>query len=212
MLISVIGGRIIPSFTRNWLVKRGAATLPSPASAVDKLALATLHAGMFGWVLLPSFQPLGALLLIAAVCNLWRLVRWRGAATVSGPLLLVLHIGYAWLVAGAGVLGLSILDPGVPVSAAIHALTAGAFATMILAVMTRATRGHTGGTLSADRGTLLIYLGVTLAAATRIAAVCATGWTLSLLIWSGCLWIVGFGGFVLLYGPMLLGRHPLDLK
>ena len=83
---------------------------------------------------------------------------------------MILHIGYAWLVLGAALLGLAMLDADLPQSAAIHALTAGAIGTMTLAVMTRVTRGHTGRDLSADRATRLIYILVTLAAITRVAA------------------------------------------
>ena len=135
-----------------------------------KLALGILHAGLIGWAFLPAFWPVGLLLLLGAAINLWRLLRWRGIATTAEPLLLVLHVGYAWLVLGVALLGLAVLDADVPLSAAIHALTAGAIGTMILAVMTRATRGHTGRDLSADRVTVLIYGLVTLAAITRVAA------------------------------------------
>ena len=101
------------------------------------------------------------------------------------------------------------LGVDVPVSAAIHALTAGAIGTMILAVMTRATRGHTGRDLSADRVTVLIYGLVTFAAITRVTAAFAACWTMPLLIISACLWISAFAGFVLAYGPMLiLPRRP----
>ena len=92
----------------------------------------------------------------------------------------------------------------VPQSAAIHALTVGAIGTMILAVMTRATRGHTGRALSADRITSLIYFLVTVAAIGRVAAAFGVVWTMPLLIISGCLWITAFGLFVLRYGPFLL--------
>lgn len=204
VLVSAIGGRIVPNFTRNWLAKRGVPAQPGGHGHVDRGALATLHAGLFGWVFLPGFQPVGLLLLVAAALNLWRLSRWCGAATATEPLLFVLHIGYGWLVPGVALLGLSILDANLPQSAAIHALTAGAVGTMALAVMTRATRGHTGRDLSADRATTLIYLLVTLAAITRVAATIATGWSMPLLIVSACCWIAAFGGFVLSYGPMLL--------
>ena len=99
---------------------------------------------------------------------------------------------------------MAVLGADVPLSAAIHALTAGAIGTMILAVTTRATRGHTGRDLSADRVTVLIYGLVTLAAITRIAAAFGATWTMPLLIISACLWIFAFAGFVLAYGPMLL--------
>src|SRR5208337_1429144 len=143
VLISVMAGRIVPSFTRNWLAKRPRSDLPAGHGRIDRVAV-------------------GILLLLGAAINLWRLLRWRGIATTAEPLLLVLHVGYAWLVLGVALLGLAVLDADVPLSAAIHALTAGAIGTMILAVMTRATRGHVGRELSADRVTVLIYVLVTL--------------------------------------------------
>jgi uncharacterized protein involved in response to NO len=81
MLISVIGGRIIPNFTRNWLVKQGVTTGSHAHGLIDRAALGTLHAGLLGWAMLPAFRPLGALLLLAAALNLWRLARWRGNAS-----------------------------------------------------------------------------------------------------------------------------------
>ena len=75
--------------------------------------------------------------------NLWRLLRWRGDATAAKPLLLVLHVGYAWIALGAALLGLAILDANLPQSAALHALPAGVIGTMILAVITRVGRDRT---------------------------------------------------------------------
>jgi uncharacterized protein involved in response to NO len=203
-LISVVAGRIVPSFTRNWLAKRQSSNLPAGHGWVDRVALAILHAGLVFWVFLPAFRPIGPLLLLGAVLNFWRLLRWRGVATTAEPLLFTLHIGYAWLVLGVALLGLSTLDADLPQSAAIHALTVGAIGTTILAVMTRATRGHVGRELSADRITSLIYILVTLAAITRIVAALSAAWTMPLLIASACLWIAAFGSFVISYGPMLL--------
>jgi uncharacterized protein involved in response to NO len=204
VLISVMAGRIVPSFTRNWLAKRPGSDLPAGHGWIDRVALGILHAGLVGWAFLPEFRPVGLLLLLGAATNLLRLLRWRGIATTAEPLLLVLHVGYAWLVLGVALLGLAVLGADVPFSAAIHALTAGAIGTMILAVMTRATRGHSGRDLSADRVTVLIYGLVSLAAITRIAAAFGVAWTMPLLIISGCLWISAFAGFVLAYGPMLI--------
>jgi len=204
VLISVVAGRIVPSFTRNWLAKRRISDLPAVHGWIDQAALGVLHAGLFGWAFLPGFHPNGLLLLLGAMLNLWRLLRWRGGATAAEPLLLVLHIGYAWLVLGAAFLGLAILDADLPQSAALHTLGAGAIGTTILAVMTRVARGHTGHDLSADRVTSLIYILVTLAAMARVAAAFGAGWTMPLLIASACLWIAAFGVFTLCYGPMLL--------
>jgi uncharacterized protein involved in response to NO len=205
VLISVVAGRIVPSFTRNWLAKRPGADFPAVDKGIDRAALGLLHAGLFGWALFPGFRPIGLVLLLGAALNFWRLVRWRGGATAAEPLLFILHIGYAWLVLGAALLGLSMLDADLPQSAAIHAITAGAIGSMILAVMTRATRGHTGRDLAADRSTRLIYILVSLAAVTRVAAAFGVDWTMPLLVISACFWIAAFGGFVLSYGPMLIG-------
>jgi uncharacterized protein involved in response to NO len=208
VLISVMAGRIVPSFTRNWLAKRGESALPAPPGTLDRIALAVLHVGLIGWAFLPTFLPAGLLLVLGAAINLWRLLRWRGMATASEPLLLVLHVGYAWLVLGVALLGLGVLGVDVPPSAAIHALTVGAIGTMILAVTTRATRGHTGRDLAADPATTLIFGLVTLAAITRIAAALATDWMLPLLIAAAALWIAAFAGFALAYGRMLILPRP----
>jgi len=116
----------------------------------------------------------------------------------------VLHIGYGWLVLGVALLGLAVIDAHLPQSAAIHALTAGAIGTMTLAVMTRATRGHTGRALAADRATISTYLLVNVAAIVRVAAAIGETWTTPLLVASGVLWTGAFALFVLCYGPMLL--------
>ena len=202
VLISVVGGRVIPSFTHNWLAKRPHARLPVTTKAVEHAALGTLHTGMIGWAFVPDFRPVGVLLLLGAATNLWRLARWRGTATRTNPLLLILHIGYTWLVLGAGLLGLSVLAK-LAQSAAIHTLTAGAIGTMTLAVMTRATLGHTGRELMADRRTIAIFLLVTVAAAARVVAAASGTWVMPLLETSAVLWIGAFVLFVLHYGPLL---------
>lgn len=215
VLISVIAGRIVPAFTRNWLVRRngpdaGPRSGPAAPAWVDRAALGVLHTGLLGWAIWPDLAPLGYLLIAGGVLNLWRLARWRGAATLAEPLLLILHVGYAWLGAGVILLGLSLLLPSVPLSAAIHALTAGAIATMTLAVMTRATRGHTGRALTAGPETVAIYGLVTLAALTRVAAAWAGSGLMTWLIVSAACWIGAFALFCIVYGQMLLtpARQP----
>jgi len=155
-------------------------------------------------VLFPAAHPTGVALLAGAALNLWRLLRWRGAATRSETFLLILHIGYCWLVLGVAALGLSNVDTALPLTAAIHALTAGAIGTMILAIMTRVTRGHTGRSLTADATTNLIYALVILAAATRIAAALIHYARADLLLASAALWISAFGLFLARYAPLLM--------
>jgi uncharacterized protein involved in response to NO len=204
VLISVIGGRIVPAFTRNWLNARGLSPVPPAADTLDRTALALLQAAMIGWTFLPGWRPVGLLLLIAAALNLARLARWRGVATSDEPLLLVLHVGYLWLVAGVALLGLSLLTDMVPAAAAVHALTAGAMGTMILAVMTRATLGHTGRVLRADVATMVIYALVSVAAVLRVIAAWVSSGQMDLLEVAVVAWVGAFGLFVAEYGPMLL--------
>ena len=212
VLISVVAGRIVPGFTRNWLAQRDdprAGDLPPPHGWIDRGALGFLHAGLLGWAILPGFRPFGLMLVLGAGLNFWRLLRWRGGATFAEPLLFILHVGYAWLALGSLLLGLAALGVDVPQSAAIHALTAGAIGTMTLAVMTRVARGHTGRALAADRATVLIYILVNLAATLRIAVAVGDLWATALLVASASLWIGAFGLFVIGYGPiLLLPRRP----
>lgn len=204
VLVSVIGGRIIPTFTRNWLAKQQTQKLPASHGPADRIALGSLHAGLLIWAFLPETRWAGGLLVAAAFCNVWRLWRWRGLSTKREPLLLILHIGYGWLIVGVLLLGLVTLGAPFPQSAAIHALTAGAIGTMILAVMTRATRGHTGRALSADRVTIVIYGLISAAALTRIAASILDRVEVPLLVASAGFWIAAFLVFVISYGRALL--------
>jgi uncharacterized protein involved in response to NO len=143
--------------------------------------------------------------LAAGLALAWRLMRWHGIATWREPLLLVLHLGYGWLALGLVLLGLNGLWPALPETTALHALTVGAVGTMTLAVMTRASLGHTGQPLTANAGTMTIYLLMTLAAILRLAAPLAGSHMLLVLSLAGAAWTGAFGLFVVLYAP-LLGR------
>lgn len=152
-LIMLIGGRIIPSFTRNWLVRENPGRLPVPFGRIDIVSIAIAVAALAVWVVRPEGPVTGAALLIAGIMQA---ARWAGERTVSERLLLILHVGYAFVPLGfvlvaAAAFGL------VLASAGIHAWTAGAVGTMTLAVMSRASLGHTGRTLTADWATQLVY-------------------------------------------------------
>ena len=207
VLISVIGGRIIPSFTRNWLSKRKSPRLPSPQDMLDTAAVALLAAALILWAFLPGHRVTGALLIAAALLNAVRLGRWAGMGSWPEPLLFILHIGYGWVAAGTALLGLSFFNIGVPAASAIHALTAGATAVMILAVMTRVTLGHTGRDLIASRATVAVFVLINAAAITRVFASWHTEFMTTLLFVAGACWIAAFGLFELVYGPMLLSRR-----
>jgi uncharacterized protein involved in response to NO len=204
LMISLIGGRIVPSFTRNWLAKRGVTQgLPGQPGRFDQLAIVLTALGLLAWIAAPAGWLPGSLLALAAAGQAVRLARWKGWKAVRDPLVLVLHVGYAWVPIGLALLAASQLDPMLPRSAAIHALTAGAMGTMILAVMTRATLGHTGRELRAGPGTSLIYLLVTAGAVLRVAAsLGGVDYRVGLEV-AGLCWLGGFLLFIAIYSPIL---------
>ncbi len=203
LLISLIGGRIIPSFTRNWLAKRGVRTgLPTQAGKFDLFVIGATAFTLLAWLSGPATAPIGAVLIAAAALQLARWVRWRGYRTFADPLVLILHVGYAWLPIGLALLGLSLMG-AVPRSAAIHALTAGAMTTMILAVMTRASLGHTARELKANAATVVLYLLVTAGALLRVCASLRLidygfGIEIAGIVWGGALLL-----FLIAYAPVL---------
>lgn len=110
-LIALIGGRIVPSFTRNWMKARSIAPQPSPFGSIDRLALGLTVAGAGLWIVAPQAAVSGVALGLAGVANLARLLRWRGWRAAAEPLVWILHVGYAWLGAGLLLLGIASLDP-----------------------------------------------------------------------------------------------------
>ena len=206
VLIAIIGGRIIPAFTRNWLTRHGGTErLPAQANLFDKVVIGVTCLALAFWTVVPDSQPAALLLLAAGVLHIVRLARWAGLSAARDPLVFILHISYAWLPIGLLLLGASIVSEVMPASAAMHALAAGAMASMTLAVMTRATRGHTGRPLEADRATVVIYALVTLGALLRVTApLLPIDYMLSIRL-AGGLWGGAFLLFALAYGPMLLG-------
>ena len=204
LMISLIGGRIVPSFTRNWLVKHGVKDrLPGQPGRFDFATIAVTALALLAWIAALSSRAAGAMLVGAGLLQAVRLARWGGLRAWRDPLVLILHVGYFWVPTGLLLLGASLLGALIPTSAAIHALTAGAMATMILAVMTRATLGHTGRELKADGPTVLVYILITAGALLRVAAPFGLidytlGMRVSALAWGGA-----FLGFLIVYGPML---------
>ena len=208
MLISLVGGRIVPSFTRNWLARRKEGRLPAPVSRFDGVAIAVSLIALILWTALPDNSATGIALILAALVQAIRIARWAGERTASDQLVLVLHVGYAFLPIGFALLGSSILDPSlIPRSAGIHAWTAGAIALMTLAVMTRATLGHTGQPLVASKGTQTLYLLAVASAVLRISA--SFDGSMLLMELAAATWVATFTGFVLLYTPLLARERPI---
>ncbi len=205
MLIAFIGGRVVPSFTRNWMMQARLAPLPATEDRFDRFGVIAAAAGLAAWIAFPDHPLAGVGLLLGGTGTLARLARWRTAKVLTDPLVWSLHAGYGWLGLGLTLTGASVLWPGVvPRTAGLHALLAGAAGGMTLAMMTRATLGHTGRAREADRATTLVYVAANLAAVLRVAAAFAVAQREPLLIAAGSLWVLAFAAFVLRYGPMLV--------
>ena len=204
-LIMLIGGRIVPSFTHTWLLRQGGARLPASFGRFDLVALLVSGGALIMWIAAPMIDATGVLFLIAAILQAVRLWRWAGMYAWREPLVLVLHLGYAFVPLGFLLGGISIFEPHALVgTAAMHAWTVGAIGIMTLAVMTRATRGHTGHELTASATTVATYAMVLAASVLRIAAGAFPQANWGLIELAGIAWIAAFCLFLLEYAPMLL--------
>lgn len=207
LLIAIVGGRIVPAFTSNWLKSQGNPAIVRSEPWRDRAALAVLLALVVAEAAGASDAAVGSLAAAAAALHAWRLAGWQGIETVRAPILWVLHLGYAWLVVGLALKAAALLGGLLPETAAIHALTAGAVGTMTLAVMSRAALGHSGRKLVASRATVAAYVLVTIAAMLRVGAGIAPGsYAAALIEDAGIAWILGFGAFVTAYFPILCFR------
>ena len=206
LMISLIGGRIVPSFTNNWLTRNNPGRLPIPFSQFDLVTIVVSAFALVAWIIAPTHWLPGMLLIVAGCLQAVRLARWAGDRTVSDGLVLILHIGYAFVPLGFLMVGLAAFVPDIPVTAGIHAWTAGAIGLMTVAVMTRATLGHTGQPLQAGRGTHAIY--ALLAASALVRVFAAFMGSVDLLEFAGFAWVAAFLLFVVLYGPLLVMRKP----
>ncbi len=207
MLLSLIGGRIVPSFTRNWLVKQGLVAKPAAVGRLDKLTLIATLVCLSLWTVLPENIVTAYLSLAAGILHLVRLARWSGWRALPEPLLWILHVGYFFVPLGFVAIGLSALDLEVsPPVGALHIWMAGAIGVMTLAVMTRASLGHAGRPLSATPAVTAVYLLVLGSIALRFIASfdVAPVW---ILYTSAGAWIAGFAGFCVLYWPILTARR-----
>ncbi|MDR5654034.1 NnrS family protein [Ruixingdingia sedimenti] len=202
MLIGLIGGRIIPSFTRNWLAQRRATRLPVPFGRADGAVMALTGLALAGFVALPLHPLTAALCGLAGLAQLWRLSRWQGGQTGAEPLLWVLHLAYAFYALGFLSVAAAAVD-WLPQAGARHVWLAGAIGLMTLAVMTRASLGHAGRPLHAGPWVAACYVALALAVVTRFASglMPAEVWLLHL---SAGFWLLAFGGFAVIYAPILL--------
>lgn len=202
LLIGLIGGRIIPSFTRNWLAKQGPGPMPVPFGRFDAASLVVTLGALMFWVGIPEGPLTAAALILAGMVQALRLARWRGWRVWRSALLLMLHLAYAFIPAGLvslGLTGLGMLSGAV----GLHLLGIGAIGGMTLAVMMRASLGHTGRELHAGPALSIAFGCVALAAMVRVAVPSEPG------LWAAAtLWSCGFTIFAVGLAPVLALPNP----
>ncbi len=204
LLIMLIGGRITPSFTRNWLVRQGEGRLPTPFNRFDMLILALSALLFVAWVFLGSIAPLALPFALLALLHALRLTRWAGERCLANPLLLVLHIAYATIPLGIALLALAAWSGDTAMEiAALHVFGIGTIGGMTNAVMIRASLGHTGRPLFATPAINAIFALIAVSLLLREAAALLPG-TAWMLTASGLAWILAYGLFVMIVGPWLL--------
>jgi uncharacterized protein involved in response to NO len=203
LLITVIGGRVIPNFTANWLRGRGHRDLPGNNVLVDRLTiLLTLLVGI-ATTFLPLHPAAAILAICAAILHAVRLSAWRGLATRAEPLLLMLHVAYAWLPVGYALMASAALGWVFPPTAALHALTMGAMGSMVLAMITRVPLGHTGRSLHASLLITMAYAVLTIAVAIRVLSPLAGSAYQVMIDASAAGWMLAFAIFSIRYWPIL---------
>ncbi len=199
-LITLIGGRVIPSFTRNWLVKAGSMRLPIPFNRYDAVCLLTGAVALIAWVGVPDAAFSQWALAAAAVLHAIRLIRWRGYLTMRAPILLILHVAYGFIPVGMIVLALGQQIAG------LHLLGIGAIGGMTTAMIIRATLGHTGRALHLGPSLIAAFGLIMLAALIRSAAPSVQFGGVQGLEIAALLWTVGYGIILAKVGPWLWSK------
>lgn len=204
LLVTVIGGRIVPAFTASALRPGSPATV-RVSSTLTALAVAAMVAVALGDLFVPDGTIAGAIAALAALVQAVRLAQWQPLRTLRQPIVWVLHLAYLWLPVGLALKAIALLTGAAPAAFWLHALTIGAAASMILAVMTRASLGHTGRPLVVDPLIALAYVLLTAAALVRVfgLAVLPLAYREVILL-AALLWTAAFALFVGIYAPMLL--------
>jgi uncharacterized protein involved in response to NO len=201
-LIMLIGGRIVPSFTRNWLARRPPGAMPEPFNRFDAFVVTISVAALLIWIAAPIGKLAATGLVTAGCLQVVRLARWAGYRTAADRLVLILHVAYAFVPVGFLLSGLGALDVILP-SAGVHAWTVGAIGTMTLAVMSRASLGHTGRRLAASTSTQVVYTAIVVAAIARICAAVLPDEMMTFLPIAGFGWVIAFVGFAVVYAKVL---------
>jgi uncharacterized protein involved in response to NO len=203
ILMAIIGGRVIPAFTRN--------ALPSATSRHEpwvevitfvSMILVTVVTVLNGYWAVPSMLA-AVLLIIAAASHAIRLALWDPVKTLHNPLLWMMPVAYSWMPIAFLLRALAVTNV-VAAGAWIHAMTMGAVSSLMLAMMMRSSLGHTGRQLTASKVDMAAFLLLQLAAIVRVFASVVAGETYQQwIVASGLIWALAFLVFALRYVPML---------
>ena len=205
LLITVIGGRIVPAFTASALKQRGVAGTVRAWPGVTELAVGSMIAVVLSDLFVPDGTIAGVIAALAAVMQVARLAQWRTLQTLRQPIVWVLHLAYVWLPLGLTLKAAALLTGAAPAAFWLHALTIGAAATMILAVMTRASLGHTGRPLVVRPVIAVAYLLLTTAGLVRVFGFAALPIRYpEVIVAAAFLWTAAFVLFTWIYAPILL--------
>lgn len=204
LLITLLGGRIVPAFTSAALKQLGEEARIRRFLPLDKAALAAVGAVLAVDLVMPESQLAAAVALLAAVLLALQLGHWQGHRTLSMPIVWILHLAYAWLPLAFALKAAALAGLPVAAGAWLHAATAGAMASMIVGVMSRAALGHTGRPLIAPRPIVVAYLALAAAAVSRVFGplllpTAATSW----LQLAALLWCLAFLLYLVVYAPIL---------
>ncbi|MBT8437323.1 MAG: NnrS family protein [Gammaproteobacteria bacterium] len=204
-LVTMLGGRIVPAFTSAGLKQQGLDVRIRRFQPLDRAALLAVAAVLVFDLFDSGSYFAGFVALVAAALLAVQLAHWQGLRTSRLPLLWVLHLGYAWLPICLALKAAWLFGVPVASSSWLHALTVGAFGTMILGVMSRAALGHTGRQLVAPAGAVAAYILITGAAISRVFVPMLVPNAVTLApVLAGVLWTLAFGLFVVTYAPILL--------
>ncbi|MFH1553980.1 MAG: hypothetical protein B7Y12_04630 [Rhizobiales bacterium 24-66-13] len=195
LLISAVGGRLLPSLTRNALAARGE-KVPEPYGRYDVFVLVLIFPALVTWAAAPASPAAAMLMGASAVLQAIRLLRWRGWL-VRRVDVAALHAGYLWLVVGTGLAALAAEPLAlVPPDVALHVFTAGAIGTMTMAVMARLSTTRGVGMRASASLCSFALVAVNLAAVARAAAPMLADGYVALLVASAVLWALAWTAFL----------------
>jgi uncharacterized protein involved in response to NO len=201
-MMSLIGGRVIPFFTRSATGR----DIQVPV-IVDRAAMTLTPLALLAWVCEAPAGVAAVLLLGAALAQAVRVAFWQPVAARGKPILWALPLAYVWIPIGLALLAAAQWMK-IPTSAGVHALAVGAAGGLVIAMITRTARGHTGRTLQAGRPETLAYLLTFAAAVLRVSAAGLTGPLQGAAIHlAGLMFAAAFLVYAFVYSPWLIAAR-----